>query len=89
MKHPKELEKIIKGFANSWRIRILELIGTRENLTLLDIADELNINVKTASEHLRKLSIAGLVNKKYNGPTVEHTITNRGTIILKFCRILE
>ena len=49
---------------------MLELINSSPNLTLNEIAEELNINFKTASEHLRRLTLAGLVTKKHKG-TVE------------------
>ena len=89
MKHPKELERIVKGFANSWRIKILELLEIEGPTTLVDIADKLNMNIKTASSHTNKLNLAGLISKKYDGNTVIHSITLRGKSILKFLRILE
>jgi len=89
MMDAKYLEKIVKGFANHHRIRILELVAKEPNLTLLDITDKLKINFRTASEHTRKLVGAGLLLKKYKGTSVEHRITDRGKLILKFCRILE
>lgn len=84
-----ELEKIIKGFSNHHRIRILEVIEKDSNMTLLDIAEKLRINFKTAGEHTRKLALAGLIDKKYKGASVQHKITDRGKQALKFCRILE
>ena len=85
----KYLEKIVKGFANHRRIQILNLLSESPNLSLNDISTKLRINLKTASEHTRRLQLAGLIEKKYQGATVRHNISQLGIIILKFLRILE
>lgn len=85
----KKVERILKGVANHWRVRIVTLLKDEPELSVAEISDKLKINFKTASEHIRKLAIAGLVMKRYEGATVRHKLTNRGESILKFCRILE
>jgi len=89
MKTYQQLERITKGIANHRRIQMLELIGITPDLTLNQIAEEVNVNFKTASEHLRRLTLAGLVTKKHKGPSVLHKISKRGVVILKFLRTLE
>ena len=84
---PRQLERIIKGVANHRRIEIMMLLEKRPELSLTEIADALHINFKTASEHVRRLAIAGLVMRRYEGATVRHAATNTGIIILKFLRI--
>ena len=88
-KNYRRLEQIVKGFANHRRIRILELLQKEPELSVLDVADRLNINFKTASEHIRRLTIAGLVMKRSQGPYIRHKLTNRATSILTFLRMLE
>jgi len=83
------LERIVKGFANHRRIQILEVLQKEPELSVHEITEKLNINFKTASEHLRRLAIAGLVMKRSAGLHIRHKLTNRGTTILKFLRILE
>ena len=85
----KKVERIFKGVANHWRLRTLVLLKDEPELSVADISDKLKSNFKTTSEHIRKLSIAGLVMKRYEGATVRHKLTSRGESILKFCRILE
>jgi len=85
----KILERILKGAANSWRIRILFILKDSPDLSLIDISEKLKMNFKNASEHIRKLAIAGLVSKKYDGIFVRHRLTDRGNNILTFCRMLE
>ncbi len=85
----RKLERIVKGFANHRRIEILQLMEKEPELSVLEIADRLDINFKTASEHIRRLAIAGLVLKRSEGLHVRHKLSNRGISILKFLRILE
>lgn len=85
----RELERIVKGFANHRRIEILELLKKEPELSVIEISEKLNINFKTASEHIRRLAIAGLLMKRSDGSNVRHKLTERGQNILKFLRILE
>ena len=89
MLKPRELEKISKGFSNHRRIQVMELLKKQPELSVLEIANDLDINYKTASEHIRRLNIAGLVMKRYAGRDVRHALTDRGKDILTFLRTLE
>lgn len=89
MKTKRELERIVKGFANHRRIEILGLLHTKPELSVDEIAEKLSINIKTASDHIRRLAIAGLVLKRNEGNNVRHKLTDRAQSILKFLRILE
>lgn len=89
MKKPRQLERIVKGFANHRRIQIMELLRRKPELSLIEIADELGINFKTAGEHVRRLTIAGLVLKRNQGSAVRHVLSPPGNVILMFLRTLE
>ena len=89
IKSYRELERLVKGFANHRRLEILELLRRTPELSVDQIATELDINFKTASEHTRRLAIAGLVLKRNEGHRVCHKITNRAQLVLKFLRTLE
>ena len=89
MKNLRQLERVVKGFANHRRIEIMVLLEKKPELSLIEISDELKINFKTGSEHIRRLAIAGLVMKRNAGASVRHALTNDGKIILKFLRTLE
>ena len=84
LKTAKQMERHIKGVANHRRIDILLLIERREGITVEEIAEELKCNFKTISEHIRRLAQAGLVNKKYRGRAVTHTLTPYGKSFSKF-----
>ena len=59
----RRLERITKGFANAQRIRILQLIENDPELSLGDICDRLEIELTNGYEHIRKLTIAGLLSR--------------------------
>lgn len=88
-KRYRRLERIVKGFANHRRIEIMELLRKEPELSVIEIAEELNINFKTASDHIRRLAIADLVMKRSDQSSVRHKLTGRGNMILKFLRTLE
>ena len=84
----RQLERVVKGFANHRRIQVLEVLEARPDLDLTTITRVCGINFKTASEHVRRLSIAGLVWKKARGRNVLHAISPRGKSVLRFLSTL-
>jgi DNA-binding transcriptional ArsR family regulator len=85
----KKVARITKGFANERRLEILNLLKKRPELSVEEIAETLDANIKTVSEHTRRLVLAGLLMKRYEGRYVRHKVTSRGIHILTFLRILE
>ncbi|MFQ5676222.1 MAG: winged helix-turn-helix domain-containing protein [bacterium] len=79
----------MRGFANHRRIEIMELLSKNPELSVFDIAGELNVNFKTISEHVRRLAVAGLVMKRSEGAAVRHRLTHQGELVLKFLRTIE
>ncbi|MEK7062508.1 MAG: winged helix-turn-helix domain-containing protein [Patescibacteria group bacterium] len=88
-KNTRQYERIVRGFSNHRRIEIMMLLFREPELSLIEISVELKINFKTASEHTRRLAIAGLVLKRNDANAVRHTLSPRGKIVLKFLRTLE
>lgn len=86
IKSAKQLERHLKGVANHRRIEILFLIATNNGITVENIAGALDCNVKTISEHTRRLAQAGLVRKNHKGRTMAHDLSPYGNIIYKFLR---
>jgi len=84
----RRLERVVKGFANHRRIEILELLGKTPEMSVGEISAALEIELKTASEHLRRLTIAGLILKRHEGREVRHAVTRRAKQILTFLRTL-
>ena len=86
MKTAKQMERHFKGAANHSRIEILLLISENPDLTVDDIAEHLDRNFKTISEHTRRLAHAGLVNKKYRGRSVIHALSPYGKRFVSFIK---
>lgn len=83
MKTAQQLERHLKGVANHWRIEILYTIDKHDGLTLDQVAQEVGGNLKTIAVHTQKLVQAGLVNKKYRGRAVAHSLSPYGKRMLK------
>ena len=86
-KGPKKLERHFKGVANHTRIRILSLLSKEPGLTLAGITERLNGNLKTISEHTRRLAVAGLIEKVYERG--ETCITNFHATAESLCALLR
>jgi len=84
----RKIERIVKGFANHRRIQILDLLREEPELSVDDVAEKLHLGYENASDHIRKLAIAGLVMKRAEGSSVRHKLTPRAESILVFCKRL-
>ncbi|KKW22036.1 MAG: hypothetical protein UY65_C0033G0002 [Parcubacteria group bacterium GW2011_GWA2_51_12] len=89
MKTAKQMERHLKGMANHYRIEILMLIAEREKVTLEDIVKIIDANEKTIGEHTRRLFQAGLINKKYRGRFVEHSLSPYGKTFVSFLKSFQ
>ncbi len=85
----RKIERVVKGFANHRRIQMLDLLDKEPELSVEDIARKLHIGYENASDHIRKLAIAGLVMKRHQGTRVLHKLTPLAVGILVFCKKLE
>jgi len=85
----RELERIIKGFANHRRLQILKLLGKEPELSVMEVAEKVKSDIKNISAHINKMAIAGLVMKRNDINSVRHKLTKRGKAILQFVRIME
>ena len=84
----RRMERIVKGFANHRRLEILDLLRKEPELTLEQIAERMRMGYMNASDHVRRMAIAGLVMKRNEGPRVRHKLTSRAESILAFCKKL-
>ena len=84
-----KLERVVKGFAHHHRLRILDLLYRTPELSVDEISQQLQIGYMNASDHVRKMTIAGLVWKKNRGMSVSHILTPRAESILVFCKKLK
>jgi len=85
-KTSKQLERYFKGAANHRRIDIIFTVERNDGITVEEIANTLEANFKTISQHTRSLVQAGLLNKKYRGRQVTHSLSPYGKSFLKFMK---
>jgi len=84
----RKIERVVKGFANHRRIQILDLLHEEPELSVDDISEKLHIGYENASDHIRKMAVAGLVMKRSDGNNVRHKLTPPAESILVFCKRL-
>ncbi|OGF82071.1 hypothetical protein A2924_01900 [Candidatus Giovannonibacteria bacterium RIFCSPLOWO2_01_FULL_44_16] len=89
LKTARQMERHLKGIANHYRIEILLLVADQESITLEDITETLKANDKTIGEHTRRLYQAGLLNKKYRGKFVEHSLSPYGKMFVRFLQSFQ
>jgi len=89
IKSAKQMERHLKGISNHHRIEILLLVSEHEGITLESITDNLGVNEKTIGEHTRRLNQAGLLNKKYRGKFVEHSLSPYGKMFVRFLKSFQ
>lgn len=85
----RQLERVIKGFANHRRLQILDLLKREPELSVDEISERLKLGYENASDHVRKLAIAGLVMKRSDGKSVRHKLTSRAHDVLTFCKKMQ
>jgi DNA-binding transcriptional ArsR family regulator len=85
----RAVERIVKGFASHRRVQILELLKHEPELSVEEIAEKMKLGYQNASDHIRKMAIAGLVAKRSDGYSVRHKLTPRAESVLVFCKTLE
>jgi len=61
--HVKQLERILKAFANRRRIAIIVYLKKKTEASVGDIASEIHLSVKSTSRHLSVLSGAGILER--------------------------
>ena len=88
-KTAKQMERHLKGMANHHRIEILLLVAKDDGITLDGIVEILDANPKTIGEHTRRLNQAGLINKKYHGKFVEHSLSPYGKMFVNFLKSFQ
>jgi DNA-binding MarR family transcriptional regulator len=86
LKTAKQLERYFKGAANHRRIDILFVVEKNDGISVEEIADLLQTNFKTISQHTHSLVRAGLLNKKYAGRQVVHSLSPYGKSFAKFMK---
>lgn len=84
-----QLERVARGYSNHRRIQVLYLLSSRPELDLTSISSACGVKFQTASEHVRRLSVAGLIDKRKKGRQVLHACSPLGRSVLAFLDTVE
>ena len=60
----KELERTLKALANKRRLAILKYLKAEKEASVGDIADEINLSLKSTSRHLGVLAAVDILEKE-------------------------
>ncbi|MCF7844713.1 MAG: metalloregulator ArsR/SmtB family transcription factor [Kiritimatiellales bacterium] len=71
----RELEKQLKAVANARRLYVLSFIKKSKSATVSEISDNARMSIEGASQHLRILRMAGIVEQKKRGQFVSYRIS--------------
>ena len=82
----KQLERYFKGAANHNRIAILLVVAKEPGITVDQLTERLDGNLKTISQHTHSLVRAGLLNKSYKGRMVAHELPPYGRRFVSFIK---
>lgn len=81
-----ELSSISKAMANPNRLEIIDLLAQKE-FSVEEIANQTNMSIANASQHLQTLKVARLVNSVRNGHYINYTLANES--VFKVWRALR
>ncbi len=82
-----EIEEICKTLASLVRLQILFFLKDHPNSLAKDISKSLNCNIKTLSQHIKKLHQSGMINRLNRGREVELSLNNKGNKIIDFINL--
>jgi len=90
MMNEKRFSKYFKAFGDPSRLRILELLGTKE-LTVNEIAESIGLSQPTVSRHLAVLREAEVVIDRRDGQRVYYSLNKEmvGSCCQGFCNCLQ
>ncbi len=72
----KELEKLFRVLGNKRRIQIVKLLIKKTELTVSDIADNINLSLKATSRHLMQLFHIDILKKDQRSKNVYYRISD-------------
>ena len=82
------LEKTFKALANSKRLKLLDLLQKKGELTVKELARLSSFPYKTVTRHLSRLETADLIKKARSGQFVKSNIPKRINKLIKVLKEL-
>jgi len=76
MDNIKEFERRIKAVANGRRLKILKYLKTGKKISVGDIADLINLSIKSTSRHLQVLFSSNIVERDQRSVEVYYWLSD-------------
>ena len=73
----KNLDKILKAFANKRRLAIIKYLKNAKQASVGDIAEEIHLSFRSTSKHLGILFAADIVDKEQKGSYLLYRISDQ------------
>lgn len=74
----------LKVLAHHHRLRIIEILSGRR-ITVMDLAEELDIPRNATSQHLKLMQAHGLLNRERDGKTVYYSVADNNALVVLDC----
>jgi ArsR family transcriptional regulator len=71
----KQTIKVIKALSDEGRLRIMDLLNSRNDICVCEITAIIGLSQPTISSHLRVLEDAGLIDHKKDGLWVNYSVS--------------
>lgn len=78
----------LKALASNARMQMLILLGSRNRMSVGEMADYMELGTSTVSEHLKELRRAGFVSHKKEGKSVYYQL-NKDSIVKRLDELKE
>lgn len=79
----KELERILKALANKRRLTVLKYLKVKKEASVGDIADTINLSLKSTSRHLGVLTAVDILEKEQRSLQVFYRLSPDQKSIVK------
>jgi DNA-binding transcriptional ArsR family regulator len=79
----KMIEDLFKILASDARLKIIYYLYDSQKSNVKNISNELGCNIKTLSQHVKKLYSGGIVNRLNKGREVELSLSDKGYEVIK------
>jgi len=68
------MDKLLKAFANKRRLAIIQLLKSKKNLSVSDLARGIKLSLRSTSRHLSILHHVNVVDREQKGLTVFYAL---------------
>lgn len=79
------MAKILKLLAHPYRLKIVDLLESKEAAPVHDLVDQLSLPQAVVSNHLQKMLHAGLVQSERRGKEVWYSLGDRRSLTILNC----